>query len=85
MSKLAQRITTVLGTLAMVSLMTAAGFYLLAAIDRTLLLMGTPGWTFLDWAGAILTAFAVGFILLSSVLAFLAAVIEGRKLSRKKP
>jgi len=82
-NRVVRKALNALGMLVFITVVTAAGFYLLAAIDRAVELLGTPGWTALDWLGSSLTAFVVGFILLSSFLAFLAAVIEGRKLTRK--
>jgi hypothetical protein len=74
----------VAGVLVMVGLTIVVGLMFLGGIARYTALVEVADWTVRDAVGATVIAFLMGFVVLSSVLAFLAAVVEGRKLSRRK-
>jgi hypothetical protein len=83
-SKVGQGAMKVVGIVAMIALTTIVGVMFLGGVARYAALMEKADWTARDAVGAILIAFLMGFVVFSSVLAFLAAVIEGKKLGRKE-
>ena len=84
LTKVGRAAMKVVASLAMISLTIAVGYYALAAVAWYVSLGPVADWTAKDKVGATVIALFAGFVVLSSVLAFLAAVVEGRKLSRPK-